>query len=395
MVIVEKSFPRGGTVQKPAAVAEKYRFGAKTVKVDKPKKPSKKKERKQRKADADKGLVAKSAVPITRKTIQQGMLIMGYIIKIEKTQLIISLPSKLQGAVQLTSISEAYTEALEKLLESGRTDSKVPQLEDLFTVGQSVCCKVMGFPEKTRFFSLSINPKDVNSDLVHTHLNEGMVLTGAVSSWEDHGAVIDMGIANSRCFLTRSVKTGGLAVGQLVSCRIETLTKTASTANVMLKLATNETKREVDLDMIEQVDRLMPTTEVQLTILNNTMKGGISGKILDGQFEAFINEQHLGAGKKKNDYNIGQDVLATVLYVMPLTKFVYLTLNKFVPVEERLPEGSVHENVQVMAVHGNGVLVKLDKNSLGLLGVKGMKTGEKSMEDLQRKYGSVVKQVRV
>lgn len=381
----------------PAAVPDKYRFGAKSVKQVSAKSTAKKKadKKKKRKNESDKGLIAKSAVPISRKTIQEGMLIMGFVTKIEKTQIHVALPSKLKGTVQLTAVSECYTQALEKLLASGRTNSKVPQLEDIFTIGQSVCCKVIGFSTKNHFIELSVNPKDTHADLNHGQLNEGMVLTGALASWEDHGAVIDVGIANTRCFLARSPKTAGLNVGQLVQCRIETLTKTASTANVTLSVATESKEREVDLETIEQVDRLLPTTEVRLAILNNTLRSGVSGKILDGQFDAFINEQHLGAGKKISDFAIGQEIVATVLYVMPLTKFVYLTLNKFMPVEKRLQEGSIHENVAVLSVHANGVLVKLDKKSLGLLSIRNMKTGEKNLEDLQRKYGSVVKQVRV
>lgn len=383
-------------MQTPAAVPDKYRFGAKIVKSKKPNAAAKKKaEKKKKRGEKDKGLIAKSAVPITRKTVQEGMLLMGYVTKIEKTQLIVALPGKLKGTVQLTAIAECYTETLEKMLASGRTDSKVPQLEDLFTNGQSVCCKVLGFSTKTHLLELSVNPKDTHSELSHTHLNEGMVLTGALVSWEDHGAVIDMGIANTRCFLTRSIKTAGLNIGQLVQCRIDTLTKTASTANVTLSMVTDSKGREVDLETIEQVDRLLPTTNVRLTVLNNHLRSGLSGKILDGQFEGFINEQHLGAGKKTSEFSVGQEVLATVLYVMPLTKFVYLTLNKFVAPEKRLEEGSVLENVPVMSVHANGVLVRLDKNSLGLISVRSMKTNEKSLDDLQRKYGSTVKQVRI
>lgn len=381
----------------PVSVPDKYRFGAKTVKAKKPSKTAskKKQDKAKKRKDPNAKLIAKSATPITRRTVQEGMLLMGVVSKIEKTQLIVALPSKLRGTVQLTAVSESYTRALEKLLASGRTDIKVPQLQDLFTIGQSICCKVLSLTDKSHLLSLSVNPKDTHADLSHSQLNEGMVLTGALASWEDHGAIIDIGIANTRCFLARSPKTAGLDVGQLVQCRIDTLTKTASTANVILSVVTEAKERTVDLETIEQVDRLLPTTTVRLTVLSNTLRNGISGKILDGQFEAFINEQNLGAGKKKSDFNIGQDILATVLYVMPLTKFVYLTLNKFVPEDKRLAEGSVHENVAVLSVQANGVLVKLDKTSLGLISVRGMKTGEKNLDDLQRKYGSVVKQVRI
>lgn len=387
----------------PAAVAEKHRFGAKTLKSktgQKNKCAKQKLKKKKRKSNADKGLVAKSAVPISRKTIQEGMLVMGYVTVIEKANIILSLPGKLQGSVKVTCISDAYTKSLEEFMDTESDTAKVSHLEDLFTVGQSVYCKVIAFPAATsKYFDVSLNPKDTHSEFSHSNLNKGMLLTGAIASWEDHGAVVDLGIANTRCFLARSPKTAGLLVGQLVSCRIEELTKTASTANVKLSLVADDSEREVDLDMVEKLDYLVPTSQVQLTILNNTLKNGLSGKILDGQFEAFINEQHLGTGKSLRNFEVGQDVVATVLYVMPLTKFVYLTLNTFLSAKKRLPEGSLHNNVAVLGVHAAGVLLRLDKNSLGLISVRHLKAvksgGETSLEDLQRKYENAVKQVRI
>lgn len=395
MVITEKAFPRGGEVKSAPILPPKLRFGVKTVKVEKPKKVVKKTKTAKKKKDADKGLQAKTALGINRKTIQEGMLLMGFVVKIERTHLIVSLPGKLKGTVQLTAISDAYTQALEKVLESGGDSSEVSQLEDLFQIGQSVCCKVMGFPTKNQYFTLSVNPKDTHAEITHNNLNEGMYLTCALSSWEDHGAIIDMGIKNARCFLARSPTTAGFSVGQLVPCRIESLDKTSSTSNVTVIVAKDQKHREVEMEAIANIDRLMPTSVVTLTLLSNTIRHGLSGKILDGQFEGFINDQHLGAGKKVSEFEIGQEIKATVLYVMPLTKFVYLTLNKFIASEKRLEDGSIHDNVTVLNVQPNGVYLKLDSKSVGLIPVRGMKTNEKSLDDLQRKYGNTVKQVRV
>lgn len=390
MVIVEKSFPRGGEVQRVEKVADKYRFGAKTVK--KAKKPQKK-AAKTKKDSSDKPLVAKSAALITRKTVQDGMLIMGFVTKIEKTQLTISLPGKMRGIVKLTAISESFTKSIEKAMETGNT-AGLPQLSDMFKLGQAVYAKVMGMPQDGgKFFDLSLLPKDLHSDFTHNNLNKGMILKGVVTSCEDHGAVIDVGIANTRCFLKRAPKAGGLEIGQSVSVRIDELTKTPTTANVNLSLVDEKTSKEVDLDMVEKLDYLLPTTQVQLTILN-TLKNGLSGKILDGTFDAYINEHHLGKGKSLTDFEVGQDVLATVLYVMPLTKFVYLSLNTFIPEENRLPEGSVHEKVNIVTVNTGGVILKLNKNSVGLLSTSHMKK-ESSLADLQRKYGNQVDKVRI
>lgn len=383
-------------MEKTKQTTKKQRFGIQVVKREKPKKSKDSKKKKTKTNDVNTELKAKAAVLITRSTVQEGMLIMGFVTRIEKTQLVVALPGRLRGTVQVTDISESYTKSLEKLMESGDKKTPVTQLEDLFVIGQTVCCKVTGFSKKSLCtLELSVNPKDIHEDITHTKLNEGMVLTGALASWEDHGAIIDMGISNLRCFLPRSPLTAGYEVGQLIQCRVDSITKTTSTANVTLSVATESKECEVTMESLEQVDRLLPNTQVRLTVLKTSMRGGISGKILDGQFDAFINENHLGAGKRPSDFKVGQDIVARVLYVMPLTKFVFLTLNKFVRPEKRLEEGIVLENVAVLNVATNAVTLKLNKNSVGVLSVKKMKTRESSLGELQQRYGSKVKMVRI
>lgn len=48
---------------------------------------------------------------------------------------------------------------------------------------------------------LSLNPKNVNEVLSAEALKPGMLLTGTVSSLEDHGYLVDIGVSGARAFL--------------------------------------------------------------------------------------------------------------------------------------------------------------------------------------------------
>lgn len=49
--------------------------------------------------------------------------------------------------------------------------------------------------------TVSLSPKDIQADWIHAQLQKGVIVTAAVSSKEDHGYVMDVGIDNARAFL--------------------------------------------------------------------------------------------------------------------------------------------------------------------------------------------------
>lgn len=78
-------------------------------------------------------------------------------------------------------------------------------LRQIFTPGQSVAVKVISIDANDKFrIGLSMMPQDVNNQLSHSSLVTGMILWGAISSKEEHGYVVDLGIQNSRAFLSKA-----------------------------------------------------------------------------------------------------------------------------------------------------------------------------------------------
>lgn len=69
------------------------------------------------------------------------MKILGQIIAIQPLALIVSLPNQLFGHVPVTNISSQLTQLLEREEEDDEStdeESNIPELSDLFTVGQYV-----------------------------------------------------------------------------------------------------------------------------------------------------------------------------------------------------------------------------------------------------------------
>jgi rRNA biogenesis protein RRP5 len=138
------------------------------------------------------------------------MKILGQVIAVQPLVLIVSLPNQLLGHIPITQISSQLTAALESMGEedelesgmeseaedgpSGRHQSRVPELFEVFHPGQFVRCAVTavrapgttdstgtglkareGFEKASRRVELSIAPHVVNAGVVKSDLKPGFV----------------------------------------------------------------------------------------------------------------------------------------------------------------------------------------------------------------------------
>ncbi|PKU28071.1 hypothetical protein llap_21625 [Limosa lapponica baueri] len=79
-------------------------------------------------------------------------------------------------------------------------------LSDMYSPGTLVRCIVTSVEKSAdgrRSIKLSIDPKKVNKGLNASALASGMLLSGSVSSVEDHGYLIDIGVRGAHAFLPR------------------------------------------------------------------------------------------------------------------------------------------------------------------------------------------------
>lgn len=257
-------------------------------------------------------------------------------------------------------------------------------LEKLFKKGQYLCVKVIQL--ETKAITLSVNPNDINGDKYHGQLHKGLVICGAVSDIEDHGFAIDVGIKNVRAFLPIEKTKTKFSIGSLVYGCIDELSCTATTSTIILK--TNKLNEigmvELNEDQNPVLDLIVPGTIVPFT-LTKVLKNGLEGTIYD-TFVSYVNENYLTEPlHRPNDYTIGLQFEARLLYVTPLTKHAALTMNfgkvKFTGDDGILPVGNIIEEAVSMGQSSGSILLKLNRTAKGIIKMKSIKSKYKSNYD--------------
>lgn len=246
MANLEESFPRGGT-RKPhksekssqPVVEQDNLFDISTeegsVKRKKSQKgPAKTKKLKIEKRKSNKSMKEKFEI-LSLESLCEGMRILGCVKEVNELELVVSLPNGLQGFVQVTEICDAYTQKLNEQVAQEEPLEDLLRLPELFSPGMLVRCVVSSLDvteSGKKSVKLSVNPKRVNKVLSAEALRPGMLLTGTVSSLEDHGYLVDIGVDGTRAFLSlqkaqeyirQKNKGAKFKVGQYLTCVVEEL----------------------------------------------------------------------------------------------------------------------------------------------------------------------------
>lgn len=424
MVIVEKSFPRGGNVVPSSTKDEnqvsnpilhsKYKitetcfqeFGAvqrkksdKKIKVQE--EPSNDFEdefedaQETKKVEASKDIEVNSAELLSYQTIQEGMIVMGSVKSVNSVCVYVSLPGRITGKVIASNVSDSYNKILSQFIQSSSGIENYKPLTQMFKVGQIVYAKVMEIKDngfgKTEI-NLSLKPRDVHSELVHKSFRKGMILNCGIEEVQDHGFIMESSIKNLRSFLPIDKVIGDTkdySVGMIVTVKIEKLTQnnTASTA-ICREIKSDNTKIKDLTDC--NLDYILPGVTVNFLVTAH-LKDGLRGTIMNGDFAAYVNEHHLCTPLATIDsIKLNSIVNAKILYVMPLTKLVYLTLNLDpIPVEAHLHRGDVIEKAFVSHVGSGGIVFILNGQHKGLLSMKNIKSnhdGNYDMDVIMNKY---------
>uniref|UniRef100_A0A1A9WLS2 S1 motif domain-containing protein n=1 Tax=Glossina brevipalpis TaxID=37001 RepID=A0A1A9WLS2_9MUSC len=396
MVIVEKSFPRGGTSNvAKKETKENIIFGAVQRST------------KKRKSSAhgiigadkiDDNLETFSAELLNYDTIQEGMLIMGIVKQIDQLHLKLSLPGRITAEVSALEISNAYTKSLERLLNSSKQtddDDGIKSLSDLYRIGQVVYGKVQGLERNDSgrvWVTMTLKPSDVHSELNHGNIRKNFLFSGAIEEIQEHGYIIESGIKNLRCFVPfedlQQQQQQQHVIGQHLLLKVKKMTsdKTASTC-ICKEVLIDEAKIKEHSDC--NLDYFMPSTIVDFQI-NKILKDGLQGTIMNELFTAYVNEHQLNDSLAlPENFQKGSVYKAHILYVMPLTKLVYLTLNirnlseesVIASEAEMLKRGDIVENARVHHFGTGGVILILNEKFKGIISYKTMKTNYKGNYD--------------
>ncbi|CAF1237917.1 unnamed protein product [Didymodactylos carnosus] len=325
---------------------------------------------------------------LNKQNLTDGVLVLGCIEKITPYEIRVSLPHQNIGYVPLSMISDEYTKILSSTQEEN--DDAISRLEDLFFVGQYVICRVIDSPveneqptKKQQRLYLTINPKDICEQISADSLVKGMLIPGVVSSIEDHGYLIDIGLQQRKGFVTKEnmeifmknsssdkipdkLKIGYYSFFQLK----ETLSKGDNSRIVPLKFV-NGVKRPALKSNQMPFHMLIPGMKCNVTV----SKSRINGILVNfGEIKGFIHIQDLETLTINPDYyTADSEIEAIVLAIDSVTKLVYFTLQPHIfsldcPLsnDNQLTVGTI-KTCTIVKTIGSSLVIRLYGKQFGLV----------------------------
>ncbi|KAG6542156.1 hypothetical protein Mapa_016388 [Marchantia paleacea] len=316
------------------------------------------------------GTVPKSAEILRHKILCVGMKIWGAVAEVNNRDLVICLPGGLRGFVQAEEASEVIGEILKsgkvkraelrkksRMKEAGaqtQTESCEPSDEDasdvenddftlkgIFSVGQLVACTVKSLEsftskkekgKNTKRIGLSLRLSYLHEGISVDTMREGLAITACVSSIEDHGYLLSLGVTGLSGFLLHRSSVGKndlkLKKGQLVSGVVASVDKNGGTVNLIA-----DQKAVAAAVVLEQegfsLEQLIPGSLVNAKV-RAVLRDGLLLSFLtymNGTVDLFHLDAPLVGPKWAETYAVNHKLKARILYVDPVTKSVGLTLN--------------------------------------------------------------------
>ncbi|XP_062436335.1 protein RRP5 homolog isoform X1 [Rhea pennata] len=416
MASMEENFPRGGTQKKPTEgktakpkIEQDNLFDIHHEEKTQKRKRSQGDQGKQKKKfKPDKKNTSKDNAinfePLTVEALCEGMLLLGCIKEVNEFELVVSLPSGLSGFVPVTQIGDAYSKMLSEQVAEGELPEDLNSLSDMYSPGTLVRCIVTSVEKSAdghQSIRLSINPKKVNKGLNASTLTSGMLLSGLVSSVEDHGYLIDIGVSGTNAFLPRQkarsyiklVKKGpDLKIGQNLNCVIEEVKNKGRI--VRLSIDRSEVAASIATERQNwTLSNLLPGLVVKARVQKVTPLG-ITLSFLSS-FTGIVEFMHMDP-KKSVSYSPNQVVKACILSIHPISKVVRLTLRQAFLHPGGSPNqlssdrmGAVVEESTVKVFFKQfGAIFELDDGSLAFARLKHLSKTRKSFKPAAFKTGS-------
>ena len=325
-------------------------------------------------------------------------MVLGQVASINRYDVSLALPNNLTGFVPLTSVSDKTTQALESIMEEDKSENESePDVDpaSYFHLGQYLRAKVMstrkegtpGQPPK-KHIELSVHPRETNKGLSAGEV-VGSTIQGSVSSVEDHGIVMNLGLDDNsiRGFLPINdlppdLDSSTVREGAILLC----LVTGSSAEGKVIKLSANpqrlgEMQHNTFVAYAPTIDVLLPGTAVEF-IVSTVTDIGVLGKAM-GLVDVTADRTHSKAAlsektldqlytpKKKAKGRVictfpaseGQKVAVSLLdHIIGLQPVMITDRNSETSVEplQALPLSTIVEEVKVVKVlPGTGLYVNL------------------------------------
>ncbi|KAK7751330.1 rRNA biogenesis protein rrp5 [Diatrype stigma] len=279
------------------------------------------------------------------KRLVKGSLVLGQISEINSLDLVLALPNNLAGHVPITAISDILNERIAAEAEGdeneddeddGKEDGADVDLKGLFRVGQYLRAYVTSTIEEAsataakprRHIGLSLRSEHTNSGLSGQDAVANSTVMATVTSVEDHGFVMDLGITDSKLggFLPRKELDGDLSDSQLQPGTVVLCLVTGKSANSKVaQLTTLQSKLGKVQNFASEattINTFLPGSAVELLVTEISNRG-IAGKVM-GSLDVTADLVHSGIGPQALDlgskYKVGKKTKARVVCTFPNAK---------------------------------------------------------------------------
>ena len=279
------------------------------------------------------------------KRLTPGTRLLCNVLAVHPLALVVSMCDQLVGHVPVTHISQAHTERLQSALdqedagEDAEKDeedsdaegsgSRAPELRDMYQVGQWVraCVEHVApahskrqwgtgreggeYERESQRVQLTLEPSVVNEGITPDDLSAGYLLSGAVTSHEDHGYTLDLGLGDTaRGFLAhkRMPKDApSLPLGTVVLVQVH------KPGRVVQCTLHDSGAAPTPVEAPPAQAALLPGLCVRALVTGRAPQG--AALKLFGMFDASMDQFHLPAPDAA--LNPGSKVTARVLWAMP------------------------------------------------------------------------------
>lgn len=278
------------------------------------------------------------------KRITQGCLVLGQVTAINSQEVVLDLPNNLSGTVPITRISETLTKKLESLADAEEilddTQSRADEndeidLKDYCHLGQYLRAYVVSKFEDSnskdsskarKRIELSVEPKLANGVINVSDVCINSTLQASVKSVEDHGLVMDLGLADSKFtgFLPKKDIPPGMEYSNIKEGAVFLCTVWKhDTKGRVVGLSAHQTKtsdpnKASILNKAPTVNVLVPGTAIEV-LVSQVTASSIAGKVM-GSVNASADIVHSGAGARNLDieskYKVGSKIKARIIFTL-------------------------------------------------------------------------------
>eukprot|EP01130_Rhizamoeba_saxonica_P018644 TRINITY_DN9400_c0_g1_i1.p1 TRINITY_DN9400_c0_g1~~TRINITY_DN9400_c0_g1_i1.p1 ORF type:complete len:1891 (-),score=497.58 TRINITY_DN9400_c0_g1_i1:96-5768(-) len=307
----------------------------------------------------------KKAPLLTYKRISEGMLFLGSVEEINEYDLVISLPDNISGTVSIAEISDTLTDIL--IAESEGVEVDVPELSDIFTVGEFIKVSVLAVKRSrgSLVVELTMRESILNYGLDIASIPEKMPIHGSIKSVEDHGYIVSLGFEDFSGFLPRDKIEKEVQVGYPIDAIVTDIKKKQKIAFIDAS-----TKRVVDTtiksDEMYMFNMLRPGFLIKATV-SKYLPNGLWLKFM-GYFVGAVNIFHIPGVYNSEEiydkYQKGDKVYARILYIDVVNKKIVLSLLSQIrtlePVEIAVEVGDIIESAVIKRIDSSiGIAVEI------------------------------------